>query len=120
MQLPSRTPSRAGGTERRFPCLRRRAGLHTGGRSGHDPDAHRKEKPVMNDRISTEAALEKDHAARQIQRGSTFVLNIVLAGIVLGAAFAVQAVQDRFIPWLTAVAVMIALVFLLSLRIALQ
>lgn len=75
---------------------------------------------MMNDRISTEAALEKDHAARQIQRGSTFVLNIVLVAIVLGAAFAVQAVLDRFIPWLTAIAVLIALVFLLSLRIALQ
>lgn len=74
----------------------------------------------MNERMSTEAALEKEHAARQIQRGSTYVLNVVLAMIVLGAAFAAQAAQDRFILWITAPAVLIALVILLSLRIALQ
>jgi regulator of protease activity HflC (stomatin/prohibitin superfamily) len=70
--------------------------------------------------LDTQAALEKEHAARQVQRGSTFVLNFVLAAIILGATALPQLVMERFILWLTVVGVLAALFILLSLRVALQ
>ncbi len=74
----------------------------------------------MITRIEPELALKKEHAAREVQRAGTYLLNLVAAGLVLGAAAALQGLQDRFDPWITAVAVAAALPLLLSLRIALQ
>jgi regulator of protease activity HflC (stomatin/prohibitin superfamily) len=74
----------------------------------------------MKTHIEPEIALKKEHAAREVQRAGTYLLNLVAAGLVLGAAAALQGVQGRFDPWITAVAVAAALPLLLSLRIALQ
>jgi regulator of protease activity HflC (stomatin/prohibitin superfamily) len=74
----------------------------------------------MTTRIDPEIALKKEHAAREVQRAGTYLLNLVAAGLVLGAAAAVQGLQDRFDPWITAVAAAVALALLLSLRVALQ
>jgi regulator of protease activity HflC (stomatin/prohibitin superfamily) len=74
----------------------------------------------MTKRIDPETALQKEHQARQVQRAGPFLLNIVLAAIVLAAAMVPQAVMQRFNLWLTVPAVLVALVILLSLRVALQ
>src|SRR5438132_3527780 len=74
----------------------------------------------MTKRIDPETALQKEHQARQVQRAGPFLLNIVLAAIVLAAAMVPQAVTQRFNLWLTVPAVLVALAILLSLRIALQ
>jgi regulator of protease activity HflC (stomatin/prohibitin superfamily) len=71
-------------------------------------------------RVDSQTALEKEHAARQLQRATTFILNVILAVIVLAAAAAPQIIWLTFIPWLTIPAVIIALAILLSLRVALQ
>jgi regulator of protease activity HflC (stomatin/prohibitin superfamily) len=75
---------------------------------------------MKKQRVDSQTALEKEHTARQVQRASTFVLNIILAAIVLVAAAAPQILLESFIPWLTVPAVLVALALLLSLRIALQ
>jgi regulator of protease activity HflC (stomatin/prohibitin superfamily) len=75
---------------------------------------------MKKQRVDSQTALEKEHTARQVQRASTFVLNIILAALVLGAAAAPQIVMESFIPWLTVPAILVALIILLSLRIALQ
>src|SRR5262249_19489228 len=71
-------------------------------------------------RVDSQAALEKEHAARQLQRATTFILNIILAIIVLAAAAAPQIIWLTFIPSLSVVAIIVALGILLSLRVALQ
>jgi regulator of protease activity HflC (stomatin/prohibitin superfamily) len=75
---------------------------------------------MKKQRVDSQTALEKEHTARQVQRASTFVLNIILAALVLGAAAAPQIVMRSFILWLTGPAILVALIILLSLRIALQ
>ncbi len=74
----------------------------------------------MTTRVNPEITLAKEHAARQSQRSTTFLLNLVIAGLVLGAAAAVQLVREQFELWMTVLAVVLALGELLSLRIALQ
>jgi regulator of protease activity HflC (stomatin/prohibitin superfamily) len=74
----------------------------------------------MTQRINPEIVLAKEHVARQIQRAGTTILNLVLAALVLGATAGFQALQGRFDPWVTALGVVVALLILLSLRIALQ
>jgi regulator of protease activity HflC (stomatin/prohibitin superfamily) len=74
----------------------------------------------MTTRIDPETALRKEHAAREVQRAGTYLLNIVAAALVLGAAAVPQVVQKQFDLWITAPAALIALTLLLSLRIALQ
>jgi hypothetical protein len=74
----------------------------------------------MTTHVDPEVTLAKEHAARQVQRGSAFILNVVLAALVLGAAAAPQLVWNHFNPWLSGVAIVVALGILLSLRIALQ
>jgi regulator of protease activity HflC (stomatin/prohibitin superfamily) len=74
----------------------------------------------MANRIDTEATLNREHAAREARRAGTFVLNVVLAAIILGAGAAPQLIRDQFFPAVTAAAVLAALAVLLSLRIALQ
>jgi regulator of protease activity HflC (stomatin/prohibitin superfamily) len=74
---------------------------------------------VMKER-DAEATLEKEHTARQVQRAGTFILNLVLAGIMLAVALVPQLVMEKFILSLTVAAAAAALVILLALRIALQ
>jgi regulator of protease activity HflC (stomatin/prohibitin superfamily) len=74
----------------------------------------------MTTRIDTESALAREHAVRELRRASTFVLNLVVAGLILAAAAAEQLLQERFSPLVTAIAVVAALAVLLCLRVALQ
>jgi regulator of protease activity HflC (stomatin/prohibitin superfamily) len=74
----------------------------------------------MTKRVDPQARLEKEHAARQVQRSSTFLFNLVLAGLVMGAAAIPQLILNRVIPELLVPAIVVALGILLSLRIALQ
>jgi regulator of protease activity HflC (stomatin/prohibitin superfamily) len=71
-------------------------------------------------RVDSQAALEKEHAARQVQRATTFILNIILAGVVLGLAATPQLIWLTFNLWLTVAGAVVALGILLSLRVALQ
>jgi regulator of protease activity HflC (stomatin/prohibitin superfamily) len=74
----------------------------------------------MTKRIDTEGALAREHAARELRRASTFLLNLVVAGLILAAAAALQILQEKFNSVVTAISVVAALAVLLCLRIALQ
>jgi regulator of protease activity HflC (stomatin/prohibitin superfamily) len=74
----------------------------------------------MSKRIDTEGALAREHTAREVLRASTFVLNVVLAALILAAAAGLQALLGTFHPVVTGVAAVAALAVLLCLRIALQ
>jgi regulator of protease activity HflC (stomatin/prohibitin superfamily) len=74
----------------------------------------------MSKRIDTEDALVREHAARELRRAGTFILNIVLAGLFLAAGAIVQVILRGFNPIVTGIAVVAALAVLLCLRIALQ
>jgi len=74
----------------------------------------------MIKRIDPETVLRREHAARQVQRAGPFLLNLVLAGLVLAGTVIPQVVQEKFILWLTVPGAILILVILLSLRIALQ
>jgi SPFH domain/Band 7 family protein len=74
----------------------------------------------MTKRIDTEAALGREHAARELRRAGTFTLNLVLAALALGAGAGVQYLLGRFDPAVTAVTVVAALAVLLCARVALQ
>jgi regulator of protease activity HflC (stomatin/prohibitin superfamily) len=75
---------------------------------------------IMANRVETEAALNKEHALREVRRASTYVLNLVVAGIILGAGAIPQILQERVMPAILAASVVAALVVLLCVRIALQ
>ena len=51
----------------------------------------------MASRMDTETALNKEHALREVRRASTYVLNLVVAGIILAAGAVPQIVEDRVI-----------------------
>jgi hypothetical protein len=74
----------------------------------------------MATRLDPQLVLKKEHAAREVQRAGTYLLNLVAAGLLLGVAAAVQALQGQFDPWITGVAGAGALVLLLALRVSLQ
>jgi regulator of protease activity HflC (stomatin/prohibitin superfamily) len=74
----------------------------------------------MSKRIDTEGALAREHSAREARRASAFVLNLVLAALILAAGAVPQLLQEKFNPFVTTVAVVAALAILLCLRIALQ
>jgi regulator of protease activity HflC (stomatin/prohibitin superfamily) len=75
---------------------------------------------VNTSRPDPEVTLRKEHAAREVQRAGTFVLPLVLAAAVAGAAAAFQLVTEAFNPWVTAAGVVGALAVLLTMRVALQ
>jgi regulator of protease activity HflC (stomatin/prohibitin superfamily) len=74
----------------------------------------------MTSRTDTEAALAREHAARELRRASTFILNVVLAGLCLAAGAIPQLLLWQFLPAVTVIAVLAALAALLCLRVALQ
>jgi regulator of protease activity HflC (stomatin/prohibitin superfamily) len=74
----------------------------------------------MKERLNPEITLKREHAARQVQRAGTFVINVVLAGLLMAATAAPQLAWQQFNPWLTTVGVIAALVVLLSFRVSLQ
>jgi regulator of protease activity HflC (stomatin/prohibitin superfamily) len=75
---------------------------------------------MMKKRLEPEQRLRNEHLARQVRRAGTFILNGVLAAIVLAAAAIVQLLYWQFMLGLTIAAVVVALAILLSLRVALQ
>src|SRR5437667_5206358 len=80
----------------------------------------KREVAVMKKRVQPEQTLRNEHLVRQVRRAGTFILNLVLAGIVLAAALVTQLVLWRFVLELTIAAAAVALTILLSLRTALQ
>jgi len=74
----------------------------------------------MSKRIDTEGALAREHAAREVRRAGTFVLNLVVAGLILAAGAAVQFLMGGFNPVVSGVAAVAALAVLLCLRVGLQ
>src|SRR5260370_5153851 len=80
----------------------------------------KKREVAMKKRVEPEQTLRNAHMGRQVRRAGTFILNVVLAGIVLAAALVTQLVLWRFLLELTIAAGAVALAILLSLRTALQ
>jgi hypothetical protein len=74
----------------------------------------------MASRVETETALNKEHALREVRRASTFLLNLVLAGLILGAGAVPQLIAEQLMPVILAASVVGALAVLLCMRIALQ
>jgi hypothetical protein len=72
------------------------------------------------ERVNPEITLQKEHTARQAQRAQTFVINLVLAGLIGAATGIPQAIENRVNPWLTGLGIAGALVVLLSFRVSLQ
>jgi uncharacterized membrane protein YqiK len=79
--------------------------------------------------VAVEAPLEKEHLARERQRATTFLVNIVLAAVVLAVGLAPWFAwpesrfwqeQDWYWRYFTPVCVIVALLAIFSLRIALQ
>jgi len=78
---------------------------------------------------ASEMQLEKEHVSREKQRAMTFLVNVVLAAIILAVGLlpwirpehGADALLPMAYPWLlTGPAIVLALIVLLSLRIALQ
>jgi regulator of protease activity HflC (stomatin/prohibitin superfamily) len=74
----------------------------------------------MANRADTESILKKEHLAREALRASTFVLNVVLALLILGAGAVPQLIVQDVIPWILGTSIVAALFIMLSLRIAMQ
>jgi hypothetical protein len=74
----------------------------------------------MASRVETETALNKEHALREMRRASTFLLNLVLAGLILGSGAVPQLIAEQVMPVILAASVVGALAVLLCMRIALQ
>ncbi|HVA48655.1 MAG TPA: slipin family protein [Pirellulales bacterium] len=74
----------------------------------------------MTSRRDTERTLAREHAARERRRASTFLLNSVVATLILVAPAAVQFSEEKYNQLTWAVAVVAALAVLLCVRIALQ
>jgi hypothetical protein len=75
---------------------------------------------MTKNKLDTEVALEKEHAARELKRAATFMLNVVLALLVGALAALPQVLRNEFNPWITAVGVVGVLLCLLGFRVALQ
>ena len=73
---------------------------------------------MTKNQLDTEVALQKRHAAREVKRAATFVLNVVLALLVGGLATLPQVVLNDFNPWITAVGVVGVLVCLLGFPVS--
>jgi hypothetical protein len=71
-------------------------------------------------RTNPEVILQKEHTAREVQRASMFLLNVILAGLILGAGAGLQLWSNRSDPWILVAAGVLALAMLLTLRVALQ
>ncbi len=74
----------------------------------------------MKKRVDPETVLRQEHAARQVQRAGPFLLNLVLAALVLAGTIVPQVLAQQFYLWLTVPGAVLTLAILLSLRIALQ
>ena len=75
---------------------------------------------MTKNKLDTEVALEKEHAARETKRAATFMLNWVLALVVGVLTALAQVLLNDFNPWITAGGVLAVLACLLGFRVALQ
>lgn len=80
----------------------------------------KREVVIMKKRVEPERTLRNEHRVRQVRRAGTFILNAVLAAVVLLAAGVTQLALWQFMLGLTIAAAIAALAILLSLRVALQ
>lgn len=71
-------------------------------------------------KIDTEVALQREHAAREVKRAATFVLNVVLFLLIVLPTIFTQVWSQRFDPWLTVAGAIAGLAVLLGFRVALQ
>jgi regulator of protease activity HflC (stomatin/prohibitin superfamily) len=74
----------------------------------------------MSSRPDPEITLKKEHATRELQRNGMFILNLVLAALILGIAAIPQLLTGEFSVPITSVAAFLALAILLTFRVALQ
>jgi regulator of protease activity HflC (stomatin/prohibitin superfamily) len=74
----------------------------------------------MANRADTETTLSKEHTAREVRRASTFLLNAVVAGLILAAGAIPQIIEQQFMPVVLTISIVAALAVLLCMRIALQ
>jgi regulator of protease activity HflC (stomatin/prohibitin superfamily) len=74
----------------------------------------------MNARMDTETTLQQEHAAREMKRAATFVINLVLAGLVLALTFIPQLILQQLLIGLTVAGGVLAFLILICLRVALQ
>jgi regulator of protease activity HflC (stomatin/prohibitin superfamily) len=75
----------------------------------------------MATRLDPEIVLKREHAAREVQRKGTYLLNIVAAVIVFAAtALLNKQTSHPLNDWITAIGVIVGLTFLLAMRVALQ
>jgi len=75
---------------------------------------------MTKNKLDTEVALEKEHAARETKRAATFMLNWVLALVVGVLTALAQVLLNDFNPWITAGGVLAILACVLGFRVALQ
>lgn len=74
----------------------------------------------MAARMNSELVLLREHSQRQAQRARNFILNLVIATAILGAAVAWQAMRGEFDARVIVPAIVLTLVVLLSPRVASQ
>jgi regulator of protease activity HflC (stomatin/prohibitin superfamily) len=74
----------------------------------------------MSTRPDPEVTLQKEHMVRELQRAGAFVIPVVLAAVIMGAAAVLQLVMAVFNPWITGLAGVAAVGVILSLRVALH
>ena len=68
----------------------------------------------------TEITLIKEHTVREVRRASTFLLNAVVAGLILAAGATPQLIEQEVMPVVLTVSIVAALAVLLCVRVALQ
>jgi SPFH domain / Band 7 family len=74
----------------------------------------------MANRADTETTLNKEHTAREVRRAGTFVLNVVIAALILAAGLTPQLVAGEVMWVVLTITIVAALGVLLCMRISLQ
>jgi regulator of protease activity HflC (stomatin/prohibitin superfamily) len=74
----------------------------------------------MNSRPDPELVLRREHTARERQRAGTYLLNVVLAALTVGTGVLIRGIFPSLGAWPIVLGTIVALFWLLSLRVALQ
>jgi len=74
----------------------------------------------MGSRPDPELTLRREHVVREQQRATTYLLNLILAGLAIGTGVAWQYLSGQWSPWIMGFAVFVGLIMLLALRISLH
>lgn len=75
---------------------------------------------MTKNKLDTEVALQKEHAARELKRATTWSLNAILAVVVGVLVARVLILLNDFNPWIITVGVLAIWVCLFGFRVALQ